>query len=164
MTLTDIQLLYEFNYWAKSRLLQSLDAMPENNLYKELTSSFPSIHATVVHTIGAEDIWLQRFTGQGSHPFLSVKDLPTYAEAKSKWSRIEKEMLSHVGLLNEGQLNDVVTFKTAKGEDMKQIRWQALQHLVNHDTYHRGQITTMIRQVGGTPVSTDLIRFYREKK
>jgi uncharacterized damage-inducible protein DinB len=41
--------------------------------------------------------------------------------------------------------------------------WQALQHLVNHGSYHRGQVTTMLRQVGAGPVSTDLIVFYRER-
>ena len=43
------------------------------------------------------------------------------------------------------------------------MRWQALQHLANHGTYHRGQVATLLRQLGVKPVSTDLIAFYRER-
>jgi uncharacterized damage-inducible protein DinB len=41
--------------------------------------------------------------------------------------------------------------------------WQCLQHVANHSTYHRGQITTMLRQLGAKPAGTDLIGFYRER-
>jgi uncharacterized damage-inducible protein DinB len=42
--------------------------------------------------------------------------------------------------------------------------WQMLQHVVNHATYHRGQVTTLLRQLGATPPkSQDLIAFYRER-
>ena len=51
-----------------------------------------------------------------------------------------------------------------KGNQFRNPRWQALQHLANHGTYHRGQITTLLRQLGATPVSTDLIGFYRERQ
>jgi len=164
MTLADIQLLYEYNYWAKSRLLQSLDSLREEDLSKDLKSSFPSIHATLTHIIGAEQIWLQRFTGEPPQKFLAVQDVPTYAAAKEKWGHVEHDMISYVQSLTEDRLRDVFAFKNLKGEPVSQVRWQALQHLVNHGTYHRGQLTTMIRQIGGTPPNADLIAFYRQKK
>jgi uncharacterized damage-inducible protein DinB len=98
-----------------------------------------------------------------SPKFLTVADLPNITAVKSKWEEVEKGMLSYVHSLNEEQLQTTFTFLNFKGEPVSNVLWQALQHLVNHGTYHRGQITSMIRQLGGTPANTDLIGFYRQK-
>lgn len=52
--------------------------------------------------------------------------------------------------------------RTTKGEPYSHPLWQMMQHLINHGTYHRGQVTTMLRQLGVKPVATDLIAFYRQ--
>ncbi len=164
MTLNDIHLLYEFNYWAKARMLSAVDALSEELLYNDLKTSFGTLHGTLVHICAAEDVWLQRLTGTTSPKFLKVTDLPNYSAVKSKWGEVEKGMLTYVHSLNEEQLQQTFTFFNIKGEPVANVLWQALQHLVNHGTYHRGQITSMIRQLGGTPASTDLMAFYRQKK
>ncbi len=164
MTIIDIKTLFEYNHWAKARLLEALDAMKEEDLYKDLKSSFPSIYATLLHIVSAENIWRQRLTGTESPKPLTKEDVPTYSALKVKWNQTEEALTAFVARLSEKQLLDVLTFKNMKGEAVSQLLWQSLQHLVNHDTYHRGQITTMIRQLGGTPVNTDLIGFYRQKK
>ena len=163
MTLSDINLLFEFNYWAKAKMLGALDTLPEADLYKDFKTSFKGIHGTLVHICAAENTWLQRFAGNPSPKFLKIDDLPTYAAVKTKWSEVEKEMLSYVGGLNEEVLTQKFSFTTSDGKSVSNVRWQTLQHLVNHGTYHRGQITSLIRQLGGTPVSTDLIAFYRQR-
>lgn len=164
MTLNDINLLYEFNYWAKGRMLGAVDSLSEELLYNDLKTSFGNLHGTLVHICAAEDVWLQRFTGTASPKFLKVADLPDYASVKSKWGEVEKSMLTYIHSLTEEQLQQKSTFLVIKGEPVSNVLWQALQHLVNHGTYHRGQITSMIRQLGGTPANTDLIGFYRQKK
>ena len=164
MNLSDIQTLYEFNYWAKARMLSAVETLPEPDLYKDMKTSFKGIHGTLGHMCGAEDVWLQRFKGiPGAKP-LKIEELPDYAAVKRKWAEVEKEMKAHVGALTEEQVQENFTFTTADGKTVPGIRWQTLQHLVNHGTYHRGQITSLIRQLGGTPVNTDLIGFYREKR
>jgi uncharacterized damage-inducible protein DinB len=163
MTLNDIHILYEFNYWAKAKMLGALDGLPEQELYKDLKTSFSGIHGTLVHICAAEDIWLRRFGGIPNPKFLKNADLPDYGAVKKKWDDVEKEMRTYVHSLTERQLQEKFAYTNIKGEPFSNIRWQALQHLVNHGTYHRGQITSMIRQLGGTPVSTDLIAFYRQR-
>lgn len=163
MTLNDIHILYEFNYWAKAKMIGALDALPEQDLYKDLKTSFGGIHGTLVHICGAEDIWLSRFKGIANPMFLKNADLPDYTAVKKKWEEVEKGMRTYVHSLTEQQLLEKFSYTNIKGEPFSNIRWQALQHLVNHGTYHRGQITSMIRQLGGTPVSTDMIAFYRQR-
>ena len=164
MTLTDIHLLYEYNYWAKARMLGAVDLLSEELLYNDLRTSFGTLHGTLVHICAAEDVWLQRLTGTANPKFLKVADLPDYSAVKAKWQEVEKGMLTYVHSLTEEQLLQTFTFLNVKGEPVSNVLWHALQHLVNHGTYHRGQITSMIRQLGGTPVNTDLIGFYRQKK
>ena len=163
MTVNDIQILYEFNYWAKSKMIGALDALPEQELYKDLKTSFGGIHGTLVHICGAEDIWLSRFKGVFNQKFLNAADAPDYVAVKKKWNTVEAGMRAYVLSLTEPRLLETFSFTNIKSEPVSNIRWQALQHLVNHSTYHRGQVTSMIRQLGGTPVSTDMIAFYRQK-
>lgn len=163
MNIADIQILYEFNYWAKARMLGALESLPEQDLYKDFKTSFKGIHGTLVHICSAENAWLQRFTGNPSPKFLKIDDLPKYDAVKAKWGEVEKGMLAYIASLTEEELQQKFSFTTSEGKSVSSVRWQNLQHLVNHGTYHRGQITSMIRQLGGTPVSTDLIAFYRQK-
>ncbi len=163
MTLADIHMLYEFNYWAKARMLGAVETLPEPDLYKDMKTSFRGLHGTLVHICGAENVWLQRFKGIPGARLLKVEELPDYAAVKTKWAEVEREMKAYIGALTEEELQESFTFTTMDGKTVPGVRWQTLQHLVNHGTYHRGQITSLIRQLGGTPVNTDLIGFYRQK-
>ena len=60
------------------------------------------------------------------------------------------------------RLNDVVEYKNTKGETWRYPLWQQLHHVVNHSTYHRGQVTTMLRQLGAEPLGTDFLVYYDE--
>ena len=65
--------------------------------------------------------------------------------------------------LDEEGINRVIQYETTGGERVASVFWQMLQHVVNHASYHRGQVTTMLRQLGAAPPkSLDLIAFYRE--
>ena len=161
MTTQDFKTLFEFNYWANARTLQAVDSLSEEKLYVDLKNSFGSIHGTLVHLCGAEDIWLQRMNGADPGKFIRKDNYPTYASVKTKWNEVETGWKHYVSTLTDNELLKTLIFHNLKGEKVTQIVWQSLQHLVNHSSYHRGQITTMIRQSGGTPNGTDLIAFYR---
>jgi len=161
MTVQDFRILFEFNSWANERTIQALDTLQEEKLYVDLKNSFGSIHGTLVHLCGAEDIWLQRLNGADPGVFMKKEQYPTYASLKMKWNEMGTGWSKYLSQLTDEQLAKSLTFHNLKGEKVTQIVWQSLQHLVNHSTYHRGQITTMIRQSGGTPIGTDLIAFYR---
>src|SRR5262249_26271206 len=76
---------------------------------------------------------------------------------------LEGRLLKFVGDLKQEDLNRVMEYKTLKFGTYSNPLWQSMQHLVNHGTYHRGQITTMLRQLGAQPILTDLMHFYRER-
>ena len=164
MTLTDIKMLFEFNYWAKKRLMPIVESLSEEQFAKDLGSSHRSIHGTLVHTVGAEHIWLSRWTGQPASKLIDPKDYPTTVAVRKKWDQVEQETSKFVSELTDERLASVLTYKTVEGKQLSNLLWQTMQHLVNHSTYHRGQIVVMLRQLGVKPIGTDLITFYRERQ
>jgi uncharacterized damage-inducible protein DinB len=117
-----------------------------------------------VHVVGAEHIWLSRWTGQRAFKLLDMKDCITIPIVQQKWNEVEQAVSEFVPELTDERLSAVLTYKTTEGKQFSSILWQTIQHVVNHSTYHRGQIVTMLRQLGIKPIGTDLVTFYRERQ
>ena len=66
--------------------------------------------------------------------------------------------------LTQADLDRDIEYKTLKFGLYRNPLWQSLLHVINHGTYHRGQVTTMLRQLGAQPILTDLMHFYRERE
>jgi uncharacterized damage-inducible protein DinB len=164
MNVSDFNLLFDFNSWANARTRQAVESLPEEKLYVDMKNSFGSIHDTLFHIVVAEDIWLQRLQGAERGIFMKQEEYPAYAAVTEKWNDVEKQFSQFLETVTEEYLLQDLVFYTQKGEKVSQKVWMSLQHLVNHSSYHRGQITTLVRQAGGTPVATDLIFFYRQMK
>jgi uncharacterized damage-inducible protein DinB len=127
-----------------------------------MKASHGSIHSTLTHLVGAEKIWLERWKGIPTEPFLKADMIGSLAELKHLWENVGHDTAQWLGGLNDRTLQGTFSMKTLKGETFTHIYWQAFQHLVNHSTNHRGQVITMMRQLGAAPPVTDLIVFYRE--
>jgi uncharacterized damage-inducible protein DinB len=164
MTLADIRTLFEFNYWAKARLMGVVESLSEDQFAEDLGSSHRSVHGALCHIVGAEHIWLSRWTGLPVFKLIDPKDYPTITAVRQKWDEVEQGMSEFVSELTDERLSSVLRYKTREGKQFSNVLWQMMQHLVNHSTYHRGQIVTMLRQLGVKPIGTDLITFYREKQ
>lgn len=162
MTLADIQRLYEYNSWAKARIMGVVETLSQEQFTKNLGSSHGGIHGTLFHIVGAEHIWHSRWIGQPVSKLLDPNDYSDVASVRTKWDEVEQGIRGFVSQLKEEQLSTLVTVKTSQGKEFSNPLWQSMQHLVNHSTYHRGQIVTMLRQLGVRPIGTDLITFYRE--
>lgn len=164
MTISDIQTLYDFNYWAKARIMTVVETLSDEQFTKDLGSSHGGIQGTLVHIVGAEHIWLSRWIGQPANKLLDPKDYSTIPAIRQKWDDVEQDMSDFVSNLTEENLSATVTYRTTEGKQLSNPLWEMMQHVVNHSTYHRGQIVTMLRQLGVKPIGTDLITFYRQKQ
>jgi len=151
-----------YHYWANQRLLTAILRLNPQQYDQDLGSSFPSIRATLAHLLNAETVWLGRLTGEALPP-VTPADIPTAAAAGQRWAELEAAYIGLLGTLGEAFQGRTLTVRTSKGQEFLHSRAEVLQHLVNHGTYHRGQIATMLRQVGEAPPSTDLILYYRER-
>ena len=162
MTPDEVRTLYAYNSWANHRALGASSALSAEQFTQNLQSSFPSVRDTLAHIMLAEWIWLERWQGR-SPAFPPSDGFPDLASIRTRWQKIETDLSAFVQKLFAADLDRIVEYKNTKGNAFSNPMGQMLQHVVNHGTYHRGQITTMLRQLGATPLTTDLIAFYREQ-
>lgn len=136
--------------------------LPAEQLVKDLKGSFHSIHGTLVHLFQADSIWLDRVEGR---PTGGPGDYPAPGctfELRDAWLELLDKMLDWAAGLSEAGWSREASYKTLAGVPYTTPLWQIALHIVNHGSYHRGQLTSMLRQLGIKPVNLDLVRFYRE--
>ena len=92
-----------------------------------------------------------------------AKAFDTFAALREHWRAQEAAFLAFVSGLTQQDLDRIIEYKTMKFGAYRNPLWQSMQHVVNHGTYHRGQVTTLLRQLGAQPILTDLMHFYRER-
>ncbi len=161
MTFDDIKTLFDFDKWATERILEIVAMLNEEQYAKNLGSSHGGVRGTLVHTYGADWVWLERWKGTSPTSLIKEEDIPTFPMLKEKWTSLRGQMDRFVLSLTEEKLQSQLSYKDLKGNAYTQVLWQQMQHLINHSTYHRGQVVTMLRQHGVKPVATDLIAYYR---
>ena len=163
MTPQEMLVLYEFNAWADRRMLGAVAAVKKEEFLRPMGSSFGSLRDTAAHIYGAEWVWLERFQGRSPGSLPHAAEFQDVESLREKWAGLESRLLGFVGSLTQEDLNRVMEYKTLKFGVYSNPLWQSMQHVVNHGTYHRGQVTTLLRQLGAQPVLTDLMHYYRER-
>lgn len=164
MDIADFRTLYDYNSWANRRILEACAPLSAEQFTRENGSSFPSVRDTLAHICGAEWIWLERWNGRTPTSGIpAATDYPDFETLKRRWTEIGSDLLGYIASLEPADVNRIVEFKTLAGVPFSQQLGHCLQHVANHSTYHRGQIITMLRQLGAKPTTTDLIYFYRER-
>lgn len=162
MTLQEMKLLHAYNAWASNRIFDALEKIPPEDIAKDLKSSHGSIQGTLTHMVAAEKIWLSRLLGTPDTTLMTGAEAPTLADLKAVWEKTGYTMAKLLGSLTDRKLQDTFTMVTTSGKSFTNTFGQAMQHVVDHSTYHRGQIVTLMRQLGHMPPSAGLIGFYRE--
>ena len=161
MTKQYFEELTAYNEWANSKVIQWLQGINDDQWEQPLVSSFENIAATALHIAGAESIWLQRFKKVETPIWLTTVFKGGKEEALQVWQEQSEGFKNFMMAFDEAALNDVFRFTRLNGEVHELQYYQAFAHVVNHSSYHRGQLVTMLRQVGFTEVtSTDLSTFY----
>jgi uncharacterized damage-inducible protein DinB len=164
MNLSDLRTMLDYHYWARDRLLEALEALTSEQYNRDLGSSFKSIRETVVHTYAAEWAWCSRWHGTSPTALLSSEPYPDIASIRKAWAENEARVRSFTDGLGESGLANVIEYTLLNGSGGATPFWQMLQHVVNHASYHGGQVTTMLRQLGSAPAkSMDMIAFYRSR-
>jgi uncharacterized damage-inducible protein DinB len=163
MSPAEIQQLYDYNAWANRRSLAAAENLKAEEFIKPLGSSFNSVRDTLAHIYGAEWIWLERFQGRSPAALPNVTEFQELPSLRERWLEQEQRLLTFVRGVTQSDLDSEMEYKTLKFGVFRNPLWQSMQHVVNHGTYHRGQVTTMLRQLGAEPILTDLMHFYRER-
>jgi uncharacterized damage-inducible protein DinB len=164
MTIQDLQTLLDYQYWARDRVLTAVAPLTPEQYLRDLGNSFKSIRDTMVHIYAAEWVWYSRWQGHSPTALLNPDDFSDVAALRAAWHMLEAKVREFVDSLGDEGIHRRFSYTLFSGATGESAFWQMLQHVVNHGSYHRGQVTTMLRQLGAAPPkSMDLIAFYRER-
>lgn len=162
MQVADIRTLFDYNDWANTRIFSAAGELDSGLFAAPRGSSFSSIRDTIAHIATSEWVWLRRWRGESPS---APPDWGSLAEATGlslKLREVEADRAAFLGDLSDEDLATPLAYKNLKGEEWRQPLVDQLVHVVNHSTYHRGQVATLCRQAGFAAPATDLIVFKRE--
>ena len=153
-----------YNMWANKTLTERIAQLPPDTIHKEMNSSFNTIFKTMVHLMDVESIWWQRLKLQEHVEWPGKSFNGTLEELSQQLLLLSKQWNDWLQNTNEVNLTHVFAYQNSKKEHFKQPVYEMLLHLFNHQTFHRGQIITMMRQNGIEKIPpTDFIVFSRTK-
>ena len=165
--------LLDYNRWANGLVMQSAEAVAESDYHRISAGlSFGSLHATLVHILVGELVWLARW--EGSLPPERLKDarkartlaeseIPTFEALTELWCREEDRQMRFSSALTDKMISATVAYDDQYGNPNEQPLSQLIAHLVNHGTQFRAEAAVRLTQLGLSPGDLDLIVFLRQQ-
>lgn len=153
--------LAKYNIWANNIVITWLQNISEEQWLHQIESSFKSIAATCTHIAGAEKVWCERWQQKNNIVFLANEFNGSKEDLINIWQTASTDILSFIEQADEQLFTQPFTFTRLNGETNTMLYYHAIAHVINHSSYHRGQLVTMLRQVGFTDISsTDMLSYF----
>jgi uncharacterized damage-inducible protein DinB len=154
-----IATLFAYTRWASDKTLESTAPLSSEELLRAIGGSFGSVQATLVHLYGADWVWLERWHGRSPKALPKAEELESFDALRSRWREVQDGQRALVETMTPARMDESITYVNFAGQTWTYPLGETLLHVANHGTYHRGQIATMLRQLGKTAVSTDYLRW-----
>ena len=162
MDLLGIQEMVRHNNWANSRILDIAGELTSEQYRRPVGGSFPSVQSTLTHIMWAEGMWLERWTGGAPRRMPTPGDFPSVPDLRFRWSEIARDLENFTSCLTADRLQRVVRYVNFKGEVWEYSLWRQMYHVLSHSSYHRGQVTNQLRQIGSQSCTTDFLNYCDE--
>ncbi len=160
-----------YNRWMNDKLYGLAATLGDEARKRDTGAFFKSIHGTFNHLLLADRVWLARFTGVASPPGfmgpggIRSLDQELYADfddLRRERAITDDALTAWVAELTPERLADPLVYDRL-GQRLESPLWWAVAHVFNHQTHHRGQITTLLMQQGRDPGVTDLFAMLRQE-
>ena len=152
------QLMANYNQWMNDKLYRACALLPEHTLHENKGAFFKSIYLTLNHIAYSDLAFLSRFTGEPAQvPELGVDLFGGFTELQSQRRPLDTRLCQWASKLTTPWLSETLTYVSKVDNRQKTApHWVLVTHLFNHQTHHRGQLTTLLTQMGIDLGSTDL--------
>ncbi len=164
MNTQEIQTLFTYNNWANHRILAAVRGLGTPDVIRDLRTSYSSVQSTLTHILWAEWLWLKRWEGESPKRVFGLEEFPDREAIEAAWANLERDRQAFINNLTEERLKTRISYENLRGQRYEYSLGHMMQHLVNHSTYHRGQVVTLLRQLGHTPPATDFLVFLDEAR
>ena len=153
----DFENLYAYNRWANERTVGACRDLTTEEYERKIGGGWPSVRDTLVHIGSATRAWHDRFLGNSPSRLLTGADVPELDSAVRLLEEADEALTRFVLGTSGERRSELLAYKNLQGSVKKVPYWAVFRHAVNHASYHRGQISTMIRSMGKDPKPTDLV-------
>ncbi|WP_017379151.1 DinB family protein [Paenisporosarcina sp. TG-14] len=157
------QSMFRYHKWATQKLLDHVESQDASVFHQEAKNSFKSISETYSHILSVDYIWYKRLTGIEKPEWIEF-DVSTVSLTKKAFTKLHVEMEQYFLTLSDDDWNQVLKFTNLRGDSFSNRREEMFFTFINHASYHRGQVTSFLRQfdIAGTPI--DYIYFSKESQ
>lgn len=152
-------LLYDYNIWANERVISYLRTLPGNLFLKEVDLGFKSIAEVIGHLISVDEICFSRIKEESTSS-LVTKQIINLDDASNYMNKLQSQIREY--LLTISDIEKIITYRNTMGEEFQNSISEIIQQVVNHGTYHRGNISTILRYLGFSGIQTDYIVYLRK--
>lgn len=157
MDIPHVRKLFDYHHWAADKLFEALGDVSAADLDKPWGGSFKTARALLRHIVGAEQLWLERFGGTSPKAMPEFPATHSGADYLAEWRKVKAREQEFVAGLDDRKLAANLAYTNMKGEKHSYPLADILTHVVNHGTYHRGQLSHLLRDLGRAGVSTDYV-------
>jgi len=155
--------LMDYDRWANALVLEAASRLTAEQLLRPLGSSFGSVRDTLVHTLWAEWLWLERWEGRSPRDVFDPASYPDVPAIGDRWADVEARRSALLARLVPGMERRRQSYVNARGERWEYTLGEMMQHLLMHSAYHRGQVVTMLRQLEAAVPTTDYLVYVDAK-
>lgn len=163
MELESIHELYAYNHWANDKVLDSVSGLSWEEFARKDKTSYGSLWGTLVHIFGVEWLYPQRWNGNSPRALPKPESITGFDALRNYWSDVRAGQLQFLAELTEEKLRGRLEYINLQGEKYAYPLVEQMKHLVNHSTYHRGQVAQQLRLMGKPAVSTDYLLYFDEQ-
>ncbi|KFI04236.1 DinB family protein [Bacillus spizizenii] len=165
--MTDAKQFYDYHSWANKRIFNHIENLPEETAYQEVKSVFPSVSDVLLHMCRADYIWLNVLLEVAYQEIIA--SVGKFESAHGNMATIkqyasELESQYHDFFSRQTDLEQILSMQHPKLGTLESTYADIILHVVNHGTYHRGNVTAMLRQLGHPGVPTDYVYYLYEKR
>lgn len=164
MTVTDLEGLYDYGYWANRKLFRVISQLTPEQFTRPVGGSYGSVRNTLVHALSAEWGWLSRCGGPERGPRLDPDDYPTAESLIEAWNKVEGYVREFLSRLKDEDLARNAEYMNERGEKRSMPLGELMQHAANHGVHHRGQVALLLRLLGYAPGNLDMLIYYADKR
>lgn len=151
------QLMARYNRWMNRRLFAVCARIPAADRQRDMGAFFGSIQATLDHIYYGDRAWMDRFAGRRPAVALGQTVHDDFACLRRARHTLDDEILAWAERLDPAWLARAFEYTSnVDGRTRVLPSWVLVTHMFNHQTHHRGQVTTLIKQLGHEPGVTDI--------
>jgi uncharacterized damage-inducible protein DinB len=158
----DFTSLFAFNRWANAKMFDACRKLTPEQYVAEPVPGWPSVRSTVFHIVLVTEGWLRGLEGDADDTFPTEAEIATVDDAERLLDRAYQRFNRLLPTLTPARLATPITLQR-RGRTMTMPPWALLRHVVNHTTYHRGQVASKLKRFGIQQAETDLVFWWREQ-